>query len=124
MEAAQEPLAIAVAMRPDQRDYVSALKSVRATLQARKDDPEGLWNEWKPPRSDAACDDLSRPPGTPPPIMSSSGTPSPAAPGEVPLTAAPPTAGRRPRTPDPVRGAGPSPVSGLSRAPVRPLIGS
>lgn len=36
MEAAQEPLAIAVAMRPDQRHYVSALKSVRATLRARK----------------------------------------------------------------------------------------
>lgn len=37
MEAAQEPLAIAVAMRPDQRDYVSALRSVRATLRARRD---------------------------------------------------------------------------------------
>nr|WP_285776159.1 tetratricopeptide repeat protein [Microtetraspora sp. NBRC 13810] len=37
MEAAQEPLAIAVAMSPDQRHYVSALKSVRATLQARRD---------------------------------------------------------------------------------------
>lgn len=36
MEAAQEPLAIAVAMRPDQRHYVSALKSVRATLRARR----------------------------------------------------------------------------------------
>ncbi|MCG5215091.1 tetratricopeptide repeat protein [Streptosporangium soli] len=36
MEAAQEPLAIAVAMRPDHRDYVSALKSVRATLRARR----------------------------------------------------------------------------------------
>ncbi|GII87654.1 hypothetical protein Ssi03_56440 [Sphaerisporangium siamense] len=35
MEAAQEPLAIAVAMRPDLRDYVSALKQVRATLRAR-----------------------------------------------------------------------------------------
>ncbi|MBB5136007.1 Flp pilus assembly protein TadD [Thermocatellispora tengchongensis] len=37
MEAAQEPLAIAVAMRPDHRDYVSALKSVRATLRARRE---------------------------------------------------------------------------------------
>ncbi|MEU7000693.1 tetratricopeptide repeat protein [Nonomuraea sp. NPDC046570] len=37
MEGAQEPLAIAVAMRPDQRHYVSALKSVRATLRARKE---------------------------------------------------------------------------------------
>ncbi|WP_373287424.1 tetratricopeptide repeat protein [Streptosporangium pseudovulgare] len=36
MEAAQEPLAIAVAMRPDQRHYVSALRSVRATLRARQ----------------------------------------------------------------------------------------
>ncbi|MFC4061935.1 tetratricopeptide repeat protein [Planomonospora corallina] len=36
MDAAQEPLAIAVAMRPDQRHYVSALKSVRATLRARR----------------------------------------------------------------------------------------
>lgn len=36
MEGAQEPLAIAVAMRPDQRDYVSALTSVRATLRARR----------------------------------------------------------------------------------------
>ncbi|MDF5759233.1 tetratricopeptide repeat protein [Spongiactinospora sp. TRM90649] len=36
MEAAQEPLAIAVAMRPDHNDYVSALKSVRATLRARE----------------------------------------------------------------------------------------
>ncbi|MDH2430304.1 tetratricopeptide repeat protein [Sphaerisporangium sp. TRM90804] len=36
MEAAQEPLTIAVAMRPDLRDYVSALKQVRATLQARQ----------------------------------------------------------------------------------------
>lgn len=36
MEGAQEPLAIAVAMRPDQRHYVSALKSVRATLRARR----------------------------------------------------------------------------------------
>lgn len=36
MEGAQEPLAIAVAMRPDHRHYVSALKSVRATLRARK----------------------------------------------------------------------------------------
>ncbi|GGS57474.1 hypothetical protein GCM10010156_15220 [Planobispora rosea] len=49
MEAAQEPLAIAAAMRPDQRHYVSALRSVRATLQARKDDPEGSWSEWTPP---------------------------------------------------------------------------
>ncbi|MEU7897868.1 tetratricopeptide repeat protein [Nonomuraea sp. NPDC049152] len=37
MEAAQEPLAIAVAMRPDERHYVSALKSVRATLRARRE---------------------------------------------------------------------------------------
>lgn len=36
MEAAQEPLTIAVAMRPDLRDYVSALKQVKATLQARQ----------------------------------------------------------------------------------------
>ncbi|SDG70803.1 Tetratricopeptide repeat-containing protein [Sinosporangium album] len=36
MEAAQEPLAIAVAMRPDQRHYVTALNSVRATLRARR----------------------------------------------------------------------------------------
>lgn len=36
IEAAQEPLAIAVAMRPDERHYVSALKSVRATLRARR----------------------------------------------------------------------------------------
>ncbi|MFC5834917.1 tetratricopeptide repeat protein [Nonomuraea insulae] len=37
VEAAQEPLAIAVAMRPDERHYVSALKSVRATLRARRE---------------------------------------------------------------------------------------
>ncbi|WP_084958166.1 tetratricopeptide repeat protein [Thermoactinospora rubra] len=37
MEAAQEPLAIAVAMRPDERNYVSALRSVRATLRARRE---------------------------------------------------------------------------------------
>ncbi|WP_327091754.1 tetratricopeptide repeat protein [Nonomuraea sp. NBC_01738] len=37
MEAAQEPLAIAVAMRPDERNYVTALKSVRATLKARQE---------------------------------------------------------------------------------------
>ncbi|WP_157247655.1 tetratricopeptide repeat protein [Nonomuraea typhae] len=37
MEAAQEPLAIAVAMRPDERNYVTALKNVRATLRARRD---------------------------------------------------------------------------------------
>jgi Flp pilus assembly protein TadD len=36
MEGAEEPLAIAVAMRPDYRHYVSALKSVRATLRARR----------------------------------------------------------------------------------------
>jgi DNA uptake lipoprotein len=35
MEAAQEPLAIAVAMRPDLGHYVSALTQVRATLRAR-----------------------------------------------------------------------------------------
>ncbi|WP_336208993.1 tetratricopeptide repeat protein [Nonomuraea sp. LPB2021202275-12-8] len=37
IEAAQEPLAIAVAMRPDERHYVSALKGVRATLRARRE---------------------------------------------------------------------------------------
>ena len=37
IEGAQEPLAIAVAMRPDERHYVSALKSVRATLRARRE---------------------------------------------------------------------------------------
>ncbi|MFI7442399.1 tetratricopeptide repeat protein [Nonomuraea indica] len=37
VEGAQEPLAIAVAMRPDERNYVSALKSVRATLRARRE---------------------------------------------------------------------------------------
>ncbi len=36
MEGAQEPLAIAVAMRPDVRHYASALKQVRATLKARR----------------------------------------------------------------------------------------
>ncbi|PZG35139.1 hypothetical protein C1I98_27795 [Spongiactinospora gelatinilytica] len=36
MEAAHEPLAIAVAMRPDHKDYVTALKNVRATLRARE----------------------------------------------------------------------------------------
>lgn len=36
IEAAQEPLAVAVAMRPDLRHYVSALKQVRATLRARR----------------------------------------------------------------------------------------
>jgi Flp pilus assembly protein TadD len=36
IEAAQEPLAMAVAMRPDLRHYVSALKQVRATLRARR----------------------------------------------------------------------------------------
>jgi Flp pilus assembly protein TadD len=36
MEAAQEPLAIACAMRPDLRHYVSALTQVRATLKARR----------------------------------------------------------------------------------------
>ncbi|WP_433500932.1 tetratricopeptide repeat protein [Sphaerimonospora sp. CA-214678] len=35
VEGAQEPLAVAVAMRPDLRHYVSALKQVRATLRAR-----------------------------------------------------------------------------------------
>jgi Flp pilus assembly protein TadD len=35
IEAAQEPLAVAVAMRPDLRHYVSALRQVRATLRAR-----------------------------------------------------------------------------------------
>ncbi|GAA4196456.1 hypothetical protein DI270_035205 [Microbispora triticiradicis] len=35
IEAAQEPLAMAVAMRP-LRHYVSALKQVRATLRARR----------------------------------------------------------------------------------------
>ncbi|MFI6297557.1 tetratricopeptide repeat protein [Nonomuraea sp. NPDC050790] len=37
MEGAQEPLAIAVAMRPDERNYVTALRNVRATLRARRD---------------------------------------------------------------------------------------
>ncbi|TDE25210.1 tetratricopeptide repeat protein [Nonomuraea mesophila] len=37
VEGAQEPLAIAVAMRPDEGHYVSALKSVRATLRARRE---------------------------------------------------------------------------------------
>jgi Flp pilus assembly protein TadD len=37
IEGAQEPLAIAVAMRPDEKHYVSALKSVRATLKARRE---------------------------------------------------------------------------------------
>lgn len=37
MEAAQEPLAIAVAMRPDERNYTNALRNVRATLRARKE---------------------------------------------------------------------------------------
>ncbi|MEW9531220.1 tetratricopeptide repeat protein [Microbispora sp. NPDC049125] len=36
VEGAQEPLAMAVAMRPDLRHYVSALKQVRATLRARQ----------------------------------------------------------------------------------------
>lgn len=36
MEAAQEPLAIAVAMRPDVKHYASALRQVRATLKARR----------------------------------------------------------------------------------------
>ncbi|MEO3813642.1 tetratricopeptide repeat protein [Sphaerisporangium sp. B11E5] len=36
MEAAQEPLTIAVAMRPDHGDYVSALRQVKATLRARE----------------------------------------------------------------------------------------
>ncbi|WP_067179165.1 tetratricopeptide repeat protein [Microtetraspora niveoalba] len=36
IEGAQEPLAVAVAMRPDLRHYVSALTQVRATLRARK----------------------------------------------------------------------------------------
>ncbi|MEV4299785.1 MULTISPECIES: tetratricopeptide repeat protein [Microbispora] len=36
IEGAQEPLAVAVAMRPDLRHYVSALKQVRATLRARR----------------------------------------------------------------------------------------
>ncbi|WP_203989238.1 tetratricopeptide repeat protein [Sphaerisporangium rufum] len=35
MEAAQEPLTIAVAMRPDLGDYVAALRQVKATLRAR-----------------------------------------------------------------------------------------
>ncbi|MEV4807972.1 tetratricopeptide repeat protein [Nonomuraea sp. NPDC049421] len=37
VEGAQEPLAIAVAMRPDDRNYVKALRSVRATLKARRE---------------------------------------------------------------------------------------
>jgi hypothetical protein len=36
MEAAQEPLAIAAAMRPDMRHYTNALSQVRATLKARR----------------------------------------------------------------------------------------
>lgn len=36
IEGAQEPLAVAVAMRPDLRHYVSALSQVRATLRARR----------------------------------------------------------------------------------------
>ena len=36
MEAAQESLAIAVAMRPDLKHYASALRQVRATLRARR----------------------------------------------------------------------------------------
>jgi Flp pilus assembly protein TadD len=35
IDGAQEPLAMAVAMRPDLRHYVSALRQVRATLRAR-----------------------------------------------------------------------------------------
>lgn len=37
IEGAQEPLAIAVAMRPDERNYNNALKSVRATIRARRE---------------------------------------------------------------------------------------
>ncbi|MFI6603131.1 tetratricopeptide repeat protein [Nonomuraea sp. NPDC050536] len=37
VEGAQEPLAIAVAMRPDERNYNNALKSVRATIRARRE---------------------------------------------------------------------------------------
>ncbi|WP_283132829.1 tetratricopeptide repeat protein [Rhizohabitans arisaemae] len=36
IEGAQESLALAVAMRPDVRHYVNALRSVRATLRARQ----------------------------------------------------------------------------------------
>src|SRR5690606_33504346 len=36
IEGAQEPLAVAAAMRPDLHHYVSALKQVRATLRARR----------------------------------------------------------------------------------------
>lgn len=36
IEGAQEPLAVAVAMRPDERHYVSALTQIRATLRARR----------------------------------------------------------------------------------------
>ncbi|WP_214107329.1 tetratricopeptide repeat protein [Acrocarpospora catenulata] len=36
IEGAQEPLAMAVAMRPDLRHYVSALTQIRATLDARR----------------------------------------------------------------------------------------
>ncbi|WP_066367976.1 tetratricopeptide repeat protein [Herbidospora mongoliensis] len=36
IEGAQEPLAVAVAMRPDERNYVSALTQIRATLRARR----------------------------------------------------------------------------------------
>ncbi|WP_214324177.1 tetratricopeptide repeat protein [Nonomuraea sediminis] len=37
IEGAQEPLAIAAAMRPDERNYNNALKSVRATIRARRE---------------------------------------------------------------------------------------
>jgi predicted Zn-dependent protease len=37
LEAAVEQLALAAAMRPDQEHYVSALRSARATLRARRD---------------------------------------------------------------------------------------
>ncbi|GAA0442972.1 hypothetical protein Acor_28510 [Acrocarpospora corrugata] len=36
IEGAQEPLAVAAAMRPDLRHYVSALTQIRATLHARQ----------------------------------------------------------------------------------------
>ncbi|MFI6519486.1 tetratricopeptide repeat protein [Spirillospora sp. NPDC050679] len=35
-EAALEPLALAVAMRPDNKDYANALRHARATLESRK----------------------------------------------------------------------------------------
>lgn len=41
LEQAAEQLALAVAMRPDRRDYVDALHQVRAVLSPRRGDDEG-----------------------------------------------------------------------------------